>query len=170
MTEQKKIVIVTMGIPGSGKSYAVGQMFTADESAMIINPDTIRWELSGDPADQTQNAKVFQIAHRRFREALTNDAFRWVVFDATNVQSFARMELLAIASEYDAVPRLMVFDIDYEKCCERNEARERTVPEHAMVRMREQFKIAMGNIESEGWDEIFVIADADEQGVRVRSR
>lgn len=147
-------VLVTMGIPGSGKSYCTSRVFGADPDTIIISPDQIRAEMLGDAADQSANAAVFERAHEMLRDALLAPNVKTVVFDATNIKRFARDRVRAIAEEYDAETTLLIFDTEWETCCERNEARERTVPQSAMVRMRAEFAEALESVESEGWTEI----------------
>lgn len=160
-----KFLLATMGIPGSGKTYATHQMYADAPNAVIINPDAIRAELTGDAADQSRNAEVFQIAHQRVRDALADPDIGIVVFDATNTKRFAREALLAIASEFDTRTTLLMFDTDYETCCERNSLRERTVPDFAMVRMQAEFLSAKKCVPDEPWGKILRIISADEEGV-----
>jgi predicted kinase len=157
-----------MGIPGSGKSYATQMLFNQREDALIINPDAIRYELTGDAADQTQNADVFKIAHHRLVCGLLDPGTNIVVFDATNVQQRARQTLLAICAEHDALTALIVFDIDFGLCAQRNDERDRTVPLHAMVRMQTDFEKSLDQVGSEGWDDVKVIESATADGVVTR--
>lgn len=149
-----KRVVVTMGIPGSGKSYTTDRVYGSKLGTIIISPDQIRAEMLGDAADQSANAAVFERAHEMLRDALLAPNVKTVVFDATNIKRFARDRVRAIAEEYDAETTLLIFDTEWETCCERNEARERTVPQSAMVRMRAEFAEALESVESEGWTEI----------------
>jgi predicted kinase len=149
-----KRVLVTMGIPGSGKSYCTSRVFGANPDTIIISPDQIRAEMLGDAADQSANAAVFERAHEMLHDALLAPTVKTIVFDATNIKRFARDRVRAIAEEYDAETTLLIFDTDWKTCCERNETRERTVPQSAMVRMRAEFAEALESVESEGWTEI----------------
>lgn len=163
-----KRVIVTMGIPGSGKSYATQMLFNQQEDALIINPDSIRLELTGDAADQTMNSEVFKVAHNRLVNGLLDPGTSVVVFDATNVQKRSRETILSICAEHEADTTLLVFDIDFDVCAQRNKDRERTVPEHAMVRMRDSFQRSMREISGESWTKIRRIVSANEEGVILR--
>lgn len=162
-------VFVTMGIPGSGKSYAVERLFGEAPNLVIINPDSIRGELTGDESEQTRNDEVFSVAHSQFCEALTNPEIEWVVFDATNVKKYARENILAICQEFGAPAALLIFDIEFDICAARNEARERTVPQRAMVRMQLEFEQAISDIQSERWERVAHVVSANEQGVQLLS-
>ena len=153
-------VYVTMGIPGSGKSYFVHrtiqnqQQDDWDRTSSVINPDSIRKMLTGDEGDQTQNSRVFDLAHGRLRWLLLAASDPPVIFDATNVQKFARRNLLDICAEFDAEPHLIVFDTPKAVCLQRNRERERQVPDHAIKRMHGAFLEAMDQISNEGWASI----------------
>ena len=153
-------VFITMGIPGSGKSFFVNESWRPDIE--VINPDRIRKMLTGSESDQTQNSRVFDLAHGRLRWLLLTSVeidgvrpnLRAVIFDATNVQKFARQGLLDICAEFDAEPHLIVFDTPKEVCMERNRNRSRVVPDHAIKRMHGAFLEALDEIDSEGWASI----------------
>lgn len=167
-------VYVTMGIPGSGKSYFVShtleqqreeaQMFDhrwESSWSWVINPDLIRFHLTGDSADQSQNSKVFDLAHGRLKWLIVNEwevaadlsgstYLRWpIIFDATNVKRFARKNILDICEEYGAEPHLIVFDTPFEKCMER-------------VKRRTDLKQALENKSERRWthpNRIVVVPD-----------
>lgn len=48
---------------------------------------------------------------------------RLTVIDATNVQPDGRVEMLALAREFHALPVAIVFDVDLDLCFARNKAR-----------------------------------------------
>ena len=140
-------VYVTMGIPGSGKTHFINR--TLDEqrqeaqmldrwgssSSWVINPDLIRFNLTGDSADQSQNSKVFDLAHGRLKWLIVNEwevaadlsgstYLRWpIIFDATNVKQFARQNILDICKEFGAEPHLIVFDTPFDECMKRIDLR-----------------------------------------------
>jgi predicted kinase len=160
-------VFVTMGIPGSGKSYAVDRLFGNEDNLAVIRPDDIRAELCGDAADQSRNSDVFSVAHARLRDALMDEKIDWAVFDATNIKKFARQNLLAICQEFGAEAALVIFDIPFEICAVRNEERDRTVPADAMLRMQVEFEEAIEEVQFESWERIGHIVRADEEGVQL---
>ncbi len=82
--------IIPIGISGSGKSTWVNSL--ANQGFVVVSPDAIRKELSGDISDQTRNGEVFTIANQRSVDALNNGDN--VIFDATNVKSKDRRNLL----------------------------------------------------------------------------
>lgn len=60
-----------------------------------ISPDDIRGRLTGNPADQTRNEEVFELAH--LEVALSLAQGHHVIFDATNLCEYSRIELVDIA-------------------------------------------------------------------------
>jgi predicted kinase len=185
-------VNVLMGLPCSGKStFAHNVEWNGDEGITggmplndpveIINPDNIRFALTGDAGDQTQNKQVFDLAHNRLRWLMVHNSRSktQIVFDATNVKKFARENLLDICYEYGVKPTLIVVDTPLDVCLERMQKREQikqqlamadgerwgdpnrivVVPNHAMQRMSLEFIVAKGEVESEGWERIDTIPD-----------
>lgn len=64
-------IIVTSGISGSGKSTYLSKKF---DGFPIVCPDDIRKEITGDVSDQSQNAKVWEIAFRKLRDYINQGA------------------------------------------------------------------------------------------------
>ena len=94
---------IMTGIPGSGKSYIVKQLYKKYKNngkrCVIICPDTIRKKLTGDEMNQSRNREVFQIAERLVRRALSRKIN--VIFDATNVNPRARKSALSYANDLE---------------------------------------------------------------------
>lgn len=147
-------LVVGIGIPGSGKTTAL-KAFAEKNGYNYISPDDIRQELTGDAKDQSKNGEVWQLAYDRLAGALKLD--RDVVFDATFTEGERRKELLKFARENGADKIQGVFaDVSLEVARERNQNRERMVPDHAMERMNEALKAAPPMIE-DGFDALFTI-------------
>ena len=151
-----------MGIPGSGKSTYVSswaeQMRDNGQEPIIICPDDIREELTGDAGDQSANAEVFELAHQRLTQSLRSDS-SVIFFDATNVKKFARRGILDIVrhanvGEKKVFPMLVVINENLGQCKLRNTTRERVVPEQAMDRMHSEMLKALDDVEKEGWGRV----------------
>lgn len=90
----KPSIIVPIGISGSGKSTYVNELREKlGDKLVVISPDEIRVELSGDINDQSKNAKVFEIAKERIIKAIKEG--KVVYFDATNVDTVLRNKYFA---------------------------------------------------------------------------
>ena len=148
-------LLLTLGIPGSGKSFWVNSL----KGFEIVNPDNIRKELTGNISDQTQNAKVWAIASKRVIENLK--AGKNVVLDATNVTEKGRNQFLRnILREIVFKKQAKVFEIDPEEAKKRIKAdilsgKDRSnVPDEVVDRMFQQFKQSVGNLGKEGFEVI----------------
>lgn len=80
--------VMLIGIPGCGKSTWVNEQ----KGYIIVSPDSIRLELTGDITNQICNGKAWAIAFQRIQEALING--KNVILDATNVNTFYRRQFL----------------------------------------------------------------------------
>lgn len=147
--------IIPVGISGSGKSRWIA---TLDDTYVIISPDEIRRELTGDVSDQTKNNEVFNAAFKRVITAL--NAANSVIFDATNINSYHRKKMLnyfknSVSAEFDAYAK--IFDVDLEISKERikedveNNVDRSNVPPHAIDRQYKTFKNDLNKIESDGY-------------------
>lgn len=119
---------VPVGIPGSGKSTLGKYWFKSSE---IVSPDTFREMLTDNVMDQSANATVFDLAHKVTEYRLRRG--RDVYFDATNLDPGKwpdpqGHELICI-----------VMETSIRECYQRNLARERMVPVHAMEKMAAAF-------------------------------
>lgn len=133
-------LILMIGIPGSGKSTWISQ--NQSENTVVVSPDDIRRELSGNVSDQTQNAKVWFLVKERTSAALK--AGKNVILDATNVASKSRKRFLTglpphklQAKRFEADPNETHRRI--RKQIENGEDRS-DVPHSAVMSMSEQFK------------------------------
>lgn len=90
-------LFLPIGIPGSGKSTWIKKNILENKnfspsSFVIVSPDEIRKELTGDISDQSKNAEVFEEAKKRASEALNKGKI--VIFDATNLNTENRLSLI----------------------------------------------------------------------------
>lgn len=149
---------MTVGLPGSGKSCLAESI----PNAVIHSSDAIRAEILGNVNDQTKQEQVFDILHERVLSDLM--AGKDVVYDATNISYKRRINFLHQVRALH-LPNLrtvcLFMAVPYETCVERNNNRERVVPEAVIRKMYLKFDIPMM---AEGWDEIRINND-DEWGV-----
>ena len=105
----KGILIVTVGIPGSGKTSWVKDYIeeNKDKNIEVISSDEIRKELLNDIKDQSKNKEVAIIAKERFKECLRKK--QNVVWDATNLRKEYREQLITLSHNYNALTKLLVF-------------------------------------------------------------
>ena len=82
-------LIITVGIPGSGKSTWI----RSQSGFEVVSPDEIRRSL-GDISDQSKNTVVYGTANEKVKNLLSQG--KNVIYDATNLESKHRLELLGI--------------------------------------------------------------------------
>ena len=148
-------LIMLIGLPASGKtSYAQEMKKRYGEELEIISSDAIRKELFGSEEEQRYNEKVFnEIFHRTKKSILKN---KITIIDATNLSRKRRISFLKQFN--NCKKRATVFAIPFEVCCERNNSRERIVPQYAMDRMYRSFQPPHY---VEGFDDIQIVGSKD---------
>jgi predicted kinase len=83
-------LILTVGIPGSGKS-TWARAFAERSKYIRISPDDIREEITGDISNVHRDKDVWIEAYKRIKEKLLKP--QSVIFDATNINPTTRKEL-----------------------------------------------------------------------------
>lgn len=103
----KKILIMTIGISGSGKSEYVKNHFNKN---VIVNPDTIREKFTGDINDQSMNIAVWQQVYTDLQTLLDTKGI--AVLDATNTSNYYRNIALQRFQSPDIKKIALVFDVN----------------------------------------------------------
>lgn len=150
---KQSTLYIPIGVPGCGKSTFVKGLSKEYDDVVVIETDKIREELTGSQEDQTQNKKVFEIAHSRLDKGLANDVSgeKVFVFDATNISKWARKSIIDIGKKYNAKIIAVVITTPLGTCLKQNRNRDRVVPEDVIIRM---FRNLEEPDKSEGFDEI----------------
>lgn len=125
-------LIITVGLPGSGKSTYLAQL-----GVNAISSDEIRRLIADDPHDQTMNARIFQVIRYLIYQRIR--AGRPVTYvDATHLTLWEREPYVKLARRCGCKLQALFFDVPVEICIARNQARERVVPEEAIRKMAQQ--------------------------------
>jgi predicted kinase len=125
-------IVLLVGLPGSGKSTYLERL-----GAVGLSSDRIRQLLVDDATDQTIHDRVFETLRYLLRQRLALG--RPVTYiDATNLTPEERLPYIAIGADYHCQVEALYFNVPIEVCRERNAARQRVVPEEALVKMREK--------------------------------
>jgi predicted kinase len=145
------MVIMAVGVPGSGKTHCLKD-FAEAVGSVYICPDDIREQLLGNAASQSGNAQVWNSVYLQIKIALK--AGRSVVIDATNARFGDRIKLIRRCREFGAL-RIdgIWFDPPLETCLTRNAMRARVVPDHAVRRMHAQLS-ERPPLKSDGFDSL----------------
>ena len=154
----KGILVVTVGLPSSGKTSWVDDFIAENQGQAIdvISSDKIREEVFNDIEDQNHNSEVFDLMKRRTKESLSQGHI--AIYEATNISSKRRRALLKELNKYYD-KAICLFKYKRLTACQiDNEKRDREVPSNVIDRMYRNFEIPH---KSEGFDEIIV--DFDEK-------
>ena len=147
-------MLIGLPQPGCGKSTYAKNILKEDSSVIIVSSDAIRKELYGSEEDQSHNQEVFNEVFKRTRAAIKDN--KHCIIDATNL---SRKRRIAFLKQFDnCEKRATVFAIPFEVCCERNNSRERIVPQYAMDRMYRSFEPPHY---AEGFDDIQIVGSKD---------
>ena len=150
-------LIILCGIPGSGKSHYAKEFKTIDDTfyegnTVIHSSDAIREELFGDPSFQGDNAKVFELMHKRVKVDL--QAGKTVIYDATNVTRKARRGAINLAHPTNDTIECHIVWADPEECLRRDSLRDRKVGPAVIDKMLRRWRSPWID---EGFDNITII-------------
>ena len=154
----KGMLIVTVGLPGSGKTSWVKEFIEENQDKIIdiISSDKIREEVFNDIEDQNHNSEVFDLMKRRTKESLSQGHV--AIYEATNISSKRRRALLKELNKYYDKAICLFKYKRLSNCQIDNEKRDKEVPSDVIDRMYRNFEVPHKN---EGFDEIIV--DFDER-------
>ena len=144
-------LIMLMGLPASGKST-----WADKQTIKVCSSVKMRKELFGSETNNSHNDEVFAKLHEDV-EATLKDG-KSCIYDATNIYRNRRTEYLKTLPP-NVRKYIVVFLAIPCYCMERNNKRDRIVPEGVMTRMIWNIEFPLKN---EGWDEI-IYFNVDEQ-------
>ncbi len=121
--------MLTVGLPGSGKSTSLARL-----GVNAISSDEIRRLIIDDPHDQTINARVFSIVRYLVRQRIAVGRAATYV-DATHLTPWERRPYVKMAQRYGCKLDALYFDVPLDVCIERNRGRQPMVPEDAIRAM-----------------------------------
>lgn len=151
-----------IGIPGSGKSTYLRTI--ANPNVIVVCPDNIRKELTGNISDQSRNRDVWSLTDKRIVKNLHDG--KYVILDATNVGTRNRVSMLnrlksiiggglkTYATVFEGNPDLSKSRIAKDI---KNGVDRSNVPPEIVDRMYEQYLETIKVIENEGFDDVFFI-------------
>lgn len=169
-----KKVILSIGIPGSGKSTLINDFLNSnsisqpDEEYFCVSPDEIRSrpEFKKDTYDPSDNKKVWSIARTELARNLIDG--KNVVFDATFVTSRNRKEIIEFIRDVAKQSKLEIkiqgvyFKTDLEVAKRRNSIRndKSPLPEGYLESSFDTLEVQKPD-KSEGFDSLIVINNSE---------
>jgi predicted kinase len=130
----KGIVVLAIGLPGSGKSS-----WFKRHNVVPLSSDMVRTLLFDDVREQRFQDLVFSNLRSMLKARLiAKRPMNYV--DATNLTPQERQHWIKLAKDYNYEVHAVFFDVPLEVCLERHQRRDRVVPEDVMRRMAAKFK------------------------------
>jgi predicted kinase len=130
----KGIVVLAIGLPGSGKSS-----WFKRHNVVPLSSDMVRSLLFDDVREQRFQDLVFSNLRSMLKARLiAKRPMNYV--DATNLTPQERQHWIKLAKDYNYEVHAVFFDVPLDVCIERHQRRDRVVPEDMMRRMAAKLK------------------------------
>ncbi len=130
----KGVVVLAIGLPGSGKSS-----WFKRHNVVPLSSDMVRALLFDDVREQRFQDLVFSNLRSMLKARLIAKRPTNYV-DATNLTPQERQHWIKLAKDYQYEVQAVFFDVPLEVCLERHQRRDRVVPEDVMRRMAAKLK------------------------------
>ena len=157
-------LVLLVGVAASGKSTFARRHFAATE---VLSSDGMRAMIADDPAAQGATDDAFDLLNRILAMRLRRG--RLTVVDATNVEEWARSQLIAVARRHRRPTVAIVLELPLEVALERNSARAAPRPPLAALRRQHRWlSDSLPALADEGFEAVHRLRSAEEiDGARV---
>ena len=157
-------LVLLVGIAASGKSTFAERHFAPTQ---VLSSDSLRAMITDSSSAQGATDDAFDLLHRILAMRLRRG--RLTVVDATNVEDWARTELVATARRHRRPAVAIVLDVPLAVALERNATRAAPRPPPAAIRRQHQWLLdSLNTLAVEGFAAVHHLAsEADIDGVRV---
>ena len=132
--EPRGFVVLTIGLPGSGKTT-----WFKRRAVQPLSSDMLRTILFDNITEQRYQGLVFSTLRSLLRARLIAK-MPWNYVDATNLSPHERRQWIKMAKSFGYDVHAVFFDVPFEVCMERNRRRERMVADEVMQKMAERLR------------------------------
>jgi predicted kinase len=132
--EPRGYVVLTIGLPGSGKTT-----WYKRRGVTPLSSDLLRSLLFDDITEQRYQGLVFSTLRSLLRARLIAK-MPWNYVDATNLSPHERKQWIKMAKSFGYEVQAVFFDVPLAVCLERNSKRDRQVTDEVMHKMAERLK------------------------------
>src|SRR5579864_4664107 len=130
----KGVVVLAIGLPGSGKTT-----WFKRRGVTPLSSDMLRSILFDDITEQRYQSLVFSTLRSLLRARLIAK-MPWNYVDATNLSPHERKQWIKMAKSFGYEVQAVFFDVPLAVCMERNSKRDRQVTDDVMHKMAERLK------------------------------
>ncbi len=157
-------LVLLIGIAASGKSTFARRHFAPTQ---VLSSDALRGMITDDPTAQGATDDAFDLLHRVLAMRLRRG--RLTVVDATNVEDWARAELVAVAGRHRRQAVGIVLDLPLAVALERNATRDTPRPPPGALRRQHRLLVdSVATLPVEGFAAVHHLRSADEiDGARI---
>ena len=134
-------LVVLCGFPGAGKTF-MRHSPEGRQRGTVLCPDEFRKALTGQDFFAPAEEFVWGALKLCARVLLSqkNEFSETVVIDATHLTKASRAQWITLARSVGATTECLWVDASFDICCERNNNRDRKVPQEIMDKMRDSFE------------------------------
>ena len=158
-------LVLLVGIAASGKSTFAERHFGPTQ---VLSSDSLRAMITDSPSAQGATDDAFDLLHRILAMRLRRG--RLTVVDATNVEDWARTELVAAARRHRRPVVAIVLDVPLPVALERNASRAAPRPPPAVIRRQHHWlQDSLHTLAAEGFSAVHHLSsEAEIDRVRVQ--
>lgn len=151
-------LVVLVGIAGSGKSTFATRHFAPTQ---VLSSDAMRALIADQPSAQGATDDAFDLLHQLLEMRLRRG--RLTVVDATNVEDWARKQLLDRARRHRRPAVAIVLDVPLEIALARNLGRPPPRPPTGAIRRQHRWlHDSLHALRAEGFAAVHVLGSVDE--------
>lgn len=133
--------------------------------SQIVSSDECRARLCDDEVNQLVTANTFELWRFIIRKRLLIG--RFTVADATNLEWGDRRWLTRTVHYFHFYSAIVIFNLPFEVCLQRNAARQRIVPQEALQRQYGLFQQTLQTIQAEGFDNVLILNEAEQADTHI---